>query len=36
MFKFNNFILLKAIQKLIKDKALDFNLIKVKDHLNET
>jgi hypothetical protein len=35
-FKYNNFILLKAIQELIKDKALDFQLIKVKGHSNET
>jgi ribonuclease HI len=34
-FRHNNFILLKAIQELIKDKVLDFQLIKVKNHSNE-
>jgi hypothetical protein len=35
VFKYNNFTLLKAIQELIKDKGLDFYLVKVKGHSNE-
>jgi ribonuclease HI len=34
-FKYNNFTLIKTMKELIKDKALDFHLIKVKGHLNE-
>jgi ribonuclease HI len=36
IFKHNNFILLRAIHELIKDKTLDFHLVKVKGHSNET
>jgi ribonuclease HI len=35
-FKYNNFTLIKTIKEFIKDKALDFHLIKVKGHSNET
>jgi ribonuclease HI len=35
VFKYNNFTLLKAIQEIIKDKELDFHLVKVKGHSNE-
>jgi ribonuclease HI len=36
IFKHNNFILLRVIHELIKDKALDFHIVKVKGHSNDT
>jgi ribonuclease HI len=36
LFKHNNFILIRTITELIKNKTLDFHLIKVKGHSNET